>query len=196
MGLGGPRWPGEGGASLGAPLRPCSGLRRGPRLRPAGPSSAPLRGLRAGLRRFAARAALPAWRRVGRPSLGAPPAPVGASGLRGPSWAPSGCRAPGPPVGPSLGPLRWSSVAGSAPPLRPPWSGGRWGLPGRRVPPSGACPGGSCGFGAGPPPRPASGGGPRPAAGRPVTGGPCSCPPRAENGGGVPPAADPSAYPP
>lgn len=122
----------------GGPLGGLS-LRSAPAPGPPAPCSAPPL-VRAGLLRSAARSALPAWRRVGRPSLGAPPAPVGASGLRGPSWAPSGCRAPGPPVGPSLGPLRCSSGAGSAPPLRPPWSGGRWGLPWAAGPPLGGLP--------------------------------------------------------
>lgn len=125
---------------VGVPPRGGSPSGRPPARGPPAPSSAPPWGLRAGLLRSAARSALPAWRRVGRPSLGAPPAPVGASGLRGPSWAPSGCRAPGPPVGPSLGPLRCSSGAGSAPPLRPPWSGGRWGLPWAAGPPLGGLP--------------------------------------------------------
>lgn len=143
---------------MGAPLRPCSGLRRGPRLRPAGPFGA-------SAVCGAVRSSRPSGRAV-RPSLRAPPAPGGASGLRGPFWAPSGCRARAPPAGavgrplavlvggwfcpPAPPPVVWLSfrLAGAAgPPLgglawRSPWlgaapcspPGGGWGLsPRRRV---------------------------------------------------------------
>lgn len=127
-GVGGPR---RGGISLrSAPPTPG----------PPAPSSAPPWGLRAGLLRYAARSALPAFRRVRRPLLRAPPAPLGPPGSGGPNGAPSGYRARGPPVGPSLGPLRWSSGAGSAPPLRPSWSGGHWRPPGAAGPPLGGLP--------------------------------------------------------
>lgn len=102
---------------MGAPLRPCSGLRRGPRLRPAGPCSAPLRGLRRALAVCGAvRSSRPPGRAV-RPSLRAPPAPVGASGLRGP-LAPSGCRARAPPAGACRRPLAAVVGGGFVPPRR------------------------------------------------------------------------------
>lgn len=120
--------PGVGGAALGAPLRPCSGLRRGPRLRPAGPCS-PLRGLRSGLG---------GMRRGPSGPLCGPLRPLaGPPGSGGPSGPPPAVAPARRPPGRPVGPLRWSSGAGSAPPLRPRSSGSRFGLPGRRVPPLG-----------------------------------------------------------
>lgn len=115
---------------MGAPLRPCSGLRRGPRLRPAGPSF-----LRASAVCGAVRSSRPSGRAV-RPSLRAPPAPAGASGLRGPCWAPSGCRARAPPAGACRRPL--AAVVGG------------WFLPPRRL---GGPPVPGLGAGGGAPPR-------------------------------------------
>lgn len=170
---------------MGAPLRPCSGLRRGPRLRPAGPfGAAAVCG--------AVRSSRPSGRAV-RPSLRAPPAPVGASGLRGP-LAPSGCRARAPPAGACRRPL--AAVVGG------------WFVPPRRL---GGPPVPGLGAGGGAPPRgpglvlarawcrpvlPTRRWGPWPRRRVAVTGGPCSLPPRTKRGGGVPPAAELSACPP
>ena len=120
---------------MGAPLRPCSGLRRGPRLRPAGPCS-PLRGLRSGLGGMRRGPVVPPIR-AGRPALFAGPSgPAGASGLRGPCWAPSGCRARAPPAGACRRPL--AAVVGG------------WFLPPRRL---GGPPVPGLGAGGGAPPR-------------------------------------------
>ena len=178
---------------MGAPLRPCSGLRRGPRLRPAGPSSAPLRGLRAGLRRYAARSGRPAH--PGGPSgpLCGPLRPLwGPPGSGGPAGPPPAVAPARRPPGRAAGPLRWSSGAGSGPPAAsgalscPVWC---W----RRGPPSGAWPGACPGLVPPRAPHTAAGWGPWPRRRVAVTAGPCSLPPRRQNGGGVPPAAAPSA---
>ena len=108
MGLGGPRRPGVGGASWGAPLRPCSGLRRGPRLRPAGPCS-PLRGLRSGLGGMRRGPVVPPIR-AGRPAL-----------FAGPSGPWRGLRAPGA----LLGPLRLSRPRAARRGVPPAPCGGR-----------------------------------------------------------------------
>lgn len=185
--------PGVGGAALGAPLRPCSGLRRGPRLRPAGPCS-PLRGLRSGLGGMRRGPVVPPIR-AGRPAL-----------FAGPSGPWRGLRAPGA----LLGPLRLSRPRAARRGVRSAPCGGRRGLvlpprfaPGRLAlvsacrgggsPPSGAWPGGCPGLVPPRAPHPAAGGGSRPAAGWSFTAGLCSLPPRTGNGGGVPPAAAPSA---
>ena len=171
---------------MGAPLRPCSGLRRGPRLRPAGPFGA-------SAVCGAVRSSRPSGRAV-RPSLRAPPAPGGASGLRGPFWAPSGCRARAPPAGAFGRPLAVVVGGWFCPPASPPvvWLSFR--LAGAAgPPPSGAWPGGCPGLVPPRAPHPAAGGGSRPAAGWSFTAGLCSLPPRTGNGGGVPPAAAPSA---
>ena len=143
--------PGVGGAALGAPLRPCSGLRRGPRLRPAGPCS-PLRGLRSGLGGMRPGPVVPP---VGGPSgpLCAAPACAGVPcRRRGPPAGAFGrplavvvggwfCPPAPPPVvwlsfrlagaaGPPLGGLAWRSPWLGAAPCSPP--GGGWGLSPRR----------------------------------------------------------------
>lgn len=156
------------------------------------PASAPL--APSGPRRYAARSGRPAH--PGGPSgpLCGPLRPLaGPPGSGGPSGPPPAVAPARRPPGRSVGPLRWSSGAGSAPPLRPRSSGSRFGLPGRRVPPSGAWPGGCPGLVPPRAPHPAAGGGSRPAAGWSFTAGLCSLPPRTGNGGGVPPAAAPSA---
>lgn len=79
---------------MGAPLRPCSGLRRGPRLRPAGPCSAPLLGLRRALGGL-------------RPG---PPSPPG-GGSVGPLWG---------PLRPPWGPPGSGGPAGPPPAVAPP----------------------------------------------------------------------------
>lgn len=165
--------PGVGGAALGAPLRPCSGLRRGPRLRPAGPCS-PLRGLRSGLGGMRRGPVVPPIR-AGRPAL-----------FAGPSGPWRGLRAPGA----LLGPLRLSRPRAArrgvppAPcggrrrlvPAPPPPRGpsrarpGRW----RRGPPSGAWPGACPGLVPPRAPHPAAGWGPWPRRRVAVTAGPCS----------------------
>lgn len=152
------RRPGVGGASLGAPLRPCSGLRRGPRLRPAGPCS-PLRGLRSGLggmRPGPARLA-PVRPSLRRPGLRRGPLSAARAARRGVRSAPCGGRrglvpAPPPPRGPSRA-----------------WPG-CW----RRGPPSGAWPGACPGLVPPRAPHPAAGWGPWPRRRVAVTAGPCS----------------------
>lgn len=181
---------------MGAPLRPCSGLRRGPRLRPAGPCSAPLRGLRRALGGMRRGPVVPPIR-AGRPAL-----------FAGPSGPSGGLRAPGA----QLGPLRLSRpraarrgvppapcggrrrLVRAPPPPRGPSRArpGRW----RRGPPSGAWPGACPGLVPPRAPHTAAGWGPWPRRRVAVTGGPCSLPPRTKNGGGVPPAAVLSACPP
>lgn len=100
------------------------------------PASAPL--APSGPRRYAARSGRPAH--PGGPSgpLCGPLRPLaGPPGSGGPSGPPPAVAPARRPPGRSVGPLRWSSGAGSAPPLRPRSSGSRFGLPGRRVPPPG-----------------------------------------------------------
>ena len=141
------------------------------------PASAPL--APSGPRRYAARSGRPAH--PGGPSgpLCGPLRPLaGPPGSGGPSGPPPAVAPARRPPGRSVGPLRCLSGAGSAPPLRPRSSGSRFGLPGRRVPPSGAWPGGLPGLVPPRAPHPAAGGGSRPAAGWPFTAGPCSLPPR------------------
>ena len=161
---------------------------------PPGPPPPPRWPLR-GLGRYAARSGRPAH--PGGPSgpLCGPLRPLaGPPGSGGPSGPPPAVAPARRPPGRSVGPLRCLSGAGSAPPLRPRSSGSRFGLPGRRVPPSGAWPGGLPGLVPPRAPHPAAGGGSRPAAGWPFTAGPCSLPPRTRKcGGAVPPAAAPSA---
>lgn len=118
----------------GAPVGGALPGGRPPAPGPPAPSSAPPWGLRAGLLRFAARSSLPACRRVGRPLLRRP------GFRRGPL---SAARAARRPVSRPL-----AVVVGGwfGPPLRPSWSGARFGLPGRRAPPRGpplVVPGGS-----------------------------------------------------
>ena len=116
---------------MGAPLRPCSGLRRGPRLRPAGPGS-PLRGLRSGLggmRPGPARLA-PVRPSLRRPGLRRGPLSAARAARRGVRSAPCGGRrglVPAPPAASGALPCSaWVLAAG--PPLgglawRFPWPG-------------------------------------------------------------------------
>lgn len=128
-------WCGRGG--IGGPPPALFGPPPGPPPPPRWPVLAPS-GSALGPRRYAARSGRPAH--PGGPSgpLCGPLRPLaGPPGSGGPSGPPPAVAPARRPPGRSVGPLRWSSGAGSAPPLRPRSSGSRFGLPGRRVPPLG-----------------------------------------------------------
>ena len=83
----------------------------------------------------AVRSSRPSGRAV-RPSLRAPPAPGGASGLRGPFWAPSGCRARAPPAGAVGRPLAVLVGGWFCPPAPPPGASPRAPPPRTAIAPS------------------------------------------------------------
>lgn len=176
---------------VGGPPRGGSPSGRPPARGAPGPGGS----IRRGPQRYAARSAASrgAAALFGGPRRLAGVAAGAAGGLRG--SPPSAVAPPGRPARRLFGPLRWSSGAGSAPPLRPRWPGGVLRASrGGGSPPRG--PGLVVAGGLVParPPRPASGGGSRPAAGRSFTAGLCSYPPRAGGGDAAAPVAPVSAW--
>lgn len=109
-------WAGRHWGPLSGPVRASAGAPASAPLARARPSGVCAR---ASAVCGAVRSSRPSGRAV-RPSLRAPPAPGGASGLRGPFWAPSGCRARAPPAGAVGRPLAVLVGGWFCPPAPPP----------------------------------------------------------------------------